>query len=88
IEWYRKAARAGEPSALTNIALVYAFGQNVPKDTVAAYAFLTIAIAKGNETAKEVQEVIAKELTSPQIEEALELSTEPEKLWERVERTT
>jgi TPR repeat protein len=49
-----------------NLALMYALGQGVPKDTVKAYAWFAVAAADGDPAAKQNRDFIEKSLTSAQ----------------------
>ena len=55
---------------------MYAQGEGVPKDTVDAYAWLSIAAAQGNTTAKETKELITRFMTQSQVAEAQKRSRE------------
>ena len=55
---------------------MYSTGRGVPKDYVQAYAWYNIAVAQGDETAKENLENITKEMTTAGITKAQELSRE------------
>jgi TPR repeat protein len=81
IVWYRKAAQQGESSALTNLGLIYGLGQNVMKNEIVAYGLLEMAVMRGNETALDIRDTIAKSLTPSKMDEAKALAHEPEKLW-------
>jgi hypothetical protein len=87
IYWYRSAAEIGDSSAQTKLGLMYSFGQNLPKNPIIAYALLEMAVSSGNETAKDIYDVIAKGLIPAQIEQAKIFVNEPEKLWALIDTT-
>ena len=55
---------------------MYISGEGVPVDNVQAYAWLSVASAQGDESAKEVQGVVTKNMPRNQIAEAQKLSRE------------
>ena len=72
---YRKAAEQGYSRAQSTLAIYYAIGDVVPKDTVLAYAWLNLSAAQGEDSAKELRDLIEKELTSAQRAEGQSLAT-------------
>ena len=55
---------------------MYRNGEGVPEDKVLAYMWWNLAAANGNENASKNKGIIAKGMTSSQIEKAQELSRE------------
>jgi TPR repeat protein len=52
LQWYRKAADAGNATAIYNLGLMYELGQGVRKDSGAAVVWYRKAAEAGNEDAK------------------------------------
>ena len=65
-KWYRLAAETGSAEAQNNLGKMYANGEGVPKDYVLSYMWLTVG--KGNLA------VVASEMTSAQIAQALKMA--------------
>ena len=76
MRWYRLAAGQGDAYAQYNLGLMYANGKGVTKDTVTAYAWLSIAAAQGDTLAKKAKEFFSKIMTQSQIAEAQKRSRE------------
>lgn len=70
IDKLRRAAEQGVAEAQFNLGLMYAKGQGVSQDYVAARMFLNLAGAKGNEDARKTRDLIATKMTAAQISEA------------------
>lgn len=75
-KWVTLAAEQGHADAQFHLAAMYATGDGVPRDLVIAYKWVTLATAQGNTVAKEVRDVLEKEMTAAQITEARKLSGE------------
>ena len=76
VRWYRLAAEQGHAGAQDNLAGMLALGHGVPPDMVQAYAWSSVAAAQGYVQAKKLKEILAEEMTRPQIDEAQKLSRE------------
>ena len=74
--WFRLAAEQGHAEAQTFLGLIYAEGQGIPQDIAQAHAWLNIAAAQGDETAKEEKEVIAQSMTRQELARAQKLTRE------------
>jgi uncharacterized protein len=74
MKWYLLAAEQVDTSAQYNLGLMYANGEDVPEDKVLAYMWWNLAAANGYENASTNKGIIAKRMTSAQIEKAQELS--------------
>lgn len=68
-KWYRKAALQGHALAQNNLGVMYATGEGVPKDDLAAYAWWNIATANGGAKAKINKPIIAKKLSEADLAE-------------------
>jgi hypothetical protein len=55
---------------------MYANGQGVPQDYVAAHMWLNLAAAQGNANASESRDIVANRMTPEQIAEAQRLARE------------
>ena len=73
---FRSYVEQGDASAQLNLGVMYANGEGVPEDTVNAYAWFSIAAARGNTSAKEFKELVTGLMVRSQIAEAQKLSRE------------
>jgi TPR repeat protein len=74
LRWYRLAAQQGPVPAQVNLRLSYFEGRGVAKDSVWASMGLQLAAANGDKDAALDAEMVARQMTSPQLEEAQRLS--------------
>lgn len=72
-EWYRAAAEGGHYPSQARLGQMYAIGQGVEKDRVQAYLWLSLAAQHGIGTALNALEGIAKQMSSEEKSEALNL---------------
>jgi TPR repeat protein len=70
VVWYRKAAEQGYAQAQMALGLKYAKGCGVPYDRVQAYVWLKLAADQGVDTAANVRDGLASDMTPGQIAEA------------------
>ena len=70
IDWYRRAADQGHPSAQFNLGVLYITGKSVARDYVAAYTFISLAVANGLAGVGEARDQLAERMTAEQIAEA------------------
>ena len=72
--WFRRAADQGDAAAQQNLGVMYANGDGVPQDFVAAHMWLSVAAAQTTDaahaTALEGREVVARQLPADQLAEA------------------
>ena len=72
--WFRRAADQGDATAQQNLGVMYANGEGVPRDVVAAHMWLGLAAAQATgaarASARQGQAVVARQLTPTQIAEA------------------
>lgn len=76
VKWYQLAAEQGNAEAQFNLGIMYAKGEGVLQDNVYAHMWWNIVASEGNETAKKGRDIIAKQMTPSQIEEAQKLARE------------
>ena len=76
MRWFRLAAEQGDVNAQAYLGAMYDTGEGVPEDAVDAYAWLNIAAAQGNTSAKELKELVAKHMSRAQIAEVQKRSPE------------
>ena len=76
IKWYKLAAEDGDVSAQFYLGDVYSSGQGVAQDFVQAHMWYNIAAANGNYVAAGSRDLVAKNMTSAEIEEAQKLARE------------
>ena len=74
VRWYRKAAEQGFAPGQSNLGLMYARGEGVPKDYVLAYAWLNLAVAQEEKGAVKAKDVLRAHMTTDQIARAQKLS--------------
>jgi len=74
-EW-KPLAEQGDVSAQSNLGVMYRNGEGVPEDDVYAYMWWNFAAAQGHKNSSHNKNILSKEMTSSQIEEAQRLSRE------------
>jgi formylglycine-generating enzyme required for sulfatase activity len=74
VSWFRKAAEQGNATAQYNLGTMYEKGRGVSKDVVLAHMLYNLGATSGNENASESREIVTKEMTPRQIEEAQALT--------------
>ena len=74
VSWYRKAAEQGDATAQTNLGAMYYKAQGVPKDFVLAYMLFNLGATGGEEQGSKNREIITKEMTPRQLDEAQALT--------------
>ena len=67
---WRPLADQGNPAAQSNLALMYAKGQGVPRDYVQAYMWSSLSAARGHQEGARNRDSIAKGMTPAQITDA------------------
>jgi TPR repeat protein len=73
---WRPLAEQGNPAAQSNLALMYARGQGVPRDYVRAYMWSSLAASKGHADGVKNRSAIAKGMTPAQIQQAQKMVTD------------
>ena len=76
VKWYRLAAEQGFAPAQTSLGLMYATGNVVSQDDNIAHMWWNLSASAGNENALKNRDIIAKQMTPSQIEEAEKLARE------------
>ena len=76
VKWYALAADQGEPYAQNSLGLMYKAGYGVPQDDVIAYKWLNLAAQQGHAGATKALASLAERMTSEQIEQARQLTSE------------
>ncbi|MHB8523031.1 MAG: tetratricopeptide repeat protein [Limisphaerales bacterium] len=67
LRWFRRAAAKGSARAFSDLGVFYWNDQGVEKDPIEAYAWLTLAMDRGEREARDNRTLIAKEMTPEQI---------------------
>lgn len=67
---FRLAAEQGEPSAMYNLAMIYATGEGVLQDYIQAYLWFNLASAHGEPDGARERDRLATVMTPDQIAEA------------------
>ena len=75
-KWYRLAAERGDARAQTQLSAMYAGGRGVIKDYVYAHMWGNIALSNGNKGGGKGRDIVAKGMTTSQIETAQKLARE------------
>ena len=63
LQWFRKAAEAGNMEGQRNLGHAFAQGQGTPVDVVEAYQWLSVAAEQGDKAAKKELADFTKKLT-------------------------
>ena len=83
MKWFQKAARQDYTKAQYNIGVMYILGEGVSPNYIKAYAWLSLALANGEQRAKNVLLKLNNKMTSAEIEKAVK---EAEKLRESIKK--
>ena len=75
-KWWRLAADEDYTKAQLNLGTLYATGQGVPEDMVRAYMWFSLAAARGDLTALNYQNRVAREMTPAQIAQGNKLAAD------------
>jgi TPR repeat protein len=73
---WRPLAEQGNPAAQSNLALMYAKGQGVPRDYVRAYMWSSLSASKGHQDGAKNRSAVSKGMTPAQIQQAQKLASE------------
>ena len=76
VKWYTLAAEQGHADAQSNLGAFYGLGLGVLQASVNAHMWANIAASNGEESAIELRNIIAKEMTPSQLENAQDLARE------------
>ena len=76
IKWYRKAANQGHSASQFNLGDKFCYGEGTPEDYVSAYAWYYVADLNGFPNAQRTINLIAEEMSKPEIRQAKELVKE------------
>jgi len=74
--WLKKAAEQGDAEAQYNLGQMYINGQGVTQNYIQAHMWLNIVGATGHSDAIKLRELVAKDMTSSQLQEAQKLASE------------
>jgi uncharacterized protein len=74
VRWFRRAAEKGYLKSQSNLGLMYANGEGVLRDDVQAFLWFDVAARRGNQVATRNRDVLAKSMTSDQIDAAQRLA--------------
>ncbi len=73
---FRLLAEQGHAQAQVNLGIIYSQGRGVPKDSVQAYRWYTLAADQGDDLAEKFKDHLAKSMTLDQLAEAQRLARE------------
>ena len=71
---FRLLAEQGHAQAQVNLGILYSQGRGVPKDSVQAYGWYTLAAGQGDDLATKFQTLLEKSMTPDQNAEAQQLA--------------
>jgi len=74
MKWLRKAAEQGHAGAQVNLGVMYAKGEGVLQDTIAAHMWFNIAAANGSAKGVKGRDIAAGKLSSSGVEEAQQMA--------------
>ena len=74
--WFRRAADQGVVGAQVLLGELFQLGLGVPEDEILAHMWFNLAVAQGDETAREKKDMIEQRMTREQIAEAQRLTRE------------
>ncbi len=69
-------AEQGHAQAQLNLGIIYSQGRGVPKDSVQAYRWYTLAAGQGDDLAEKFKDHLEKSMTLDQLAEAQRLARE------------
>ena len=70
VKWYRKAAREGIANAQSNLGVMYEQGKGVIQSYVSAHMWYNLGAINGSDNGSNNRDIVVKEMTPAQIEEA------------------
>ncbi len=73
---FRLLAEQGHAQAQLNLGIIYSQGRGVPKDSVQAYMWYTLAAVQGDDLAEKFKGHLEKSMTLHQLAEAQRLARE------------
>jgi TPR repeat protein len=76
VRWIQRAADQGFARAQWDIGMLYAQGNNVRKDPIAAHAWLSLAADGGHKPARRARDDLARGFTPAQRERSVQLQAE------------
>ena len=76
VKWYKLAAEQGDATAQTNLGIKYFIGKGVPQDYVRAHMWGNLGASNGNKNGAKLRDLVAKKMTSSQLEKAQKLARE------------
>ena len=76
LKWNRLAAEQGHAGAQYNLGVMYGMGKGVIQNNVYAHMWGNIAASNGNENGGKMRDIVAKQMTPPEISAAQKLARE------------
>ncbi len=76
VQEFRLLAEQGHAQAQVNLGIMYSQGRGVPKDSVQAYRWYTLAAGQGDDLAGKFKDHLEKSMTLDQLAEAQQLARE------------
>ncbi len=76
VQEFRLLAEQGHAQAQVNLGIIYSQGRGVPKDSVQAYVWYTLAASQGDDLADKFKDHLEKSMTLDQLAEAQRLARE------------
>lgn len=76
MNWYKRAAQQGITQAQYKLGNMYRLGQGLMRDTIKAHMWFNIAAVNGDKESLADRDIMAREMTQQQIEQAQRLALE------------
>jgi len=76
LKWYKQSAEQGDSEAQYNLGVMYQNGYGTTKNYILAHMYFNISAANGFESSINLKEIVSREMTPLQIEEAQRLAQE------------
>ena len=76
LQEFQPLAEQGHAHAQVNLGIIYSQGRGVPKDSVQAYRWYTLAAGQGDDLAGKFKDHLEKSMTLDQLAEAQRLARE------------
>lgn len=73
-EWWSRAAEGGDDQAMFSLGFIFAEGDRAPHDPVQAHMWYDLAAARGNATAAQKRDDLARRMSAAEIAEARRLA--------------
>lgn len=76
LRWFSLSAEQGSEIGQVGLSWLYSEGKGVQRDLIQAHKWANLSAAQGNETATQIRDAVASEMSASQIEDAQRLARE------------